>query len=179
MTQQISPPTGSELSWAQHGLPAFLVSFVALLVVLGVSAMVVGLFRGWFRRPEVTFSPAAEEQLGVALGHNAGLELVSSSRRLTPARHAGMLEHLQQIKRDLDMVSDATKAPNAVGDAAMLYAVVSWLAPITEELLCEHVKISPAMTLEEEAPKKRLNERYRKMAAGAFGMAKPDGERPL
>ena len=105
--------------------------------------------------------------------------LIIPSRRLTPARHHGMLEHLQQIKKDLDTVSEATRSETAVGDAAMLYQIVRWLAPITEELLCEHVKIAPAMTLEEEAPRKPLNARYRAQAAGAFGMAKPDGDRPL
>lgn len=150
--------------------PSPIVVAIVIVCILGGSAAIIAGGRLLLREILATKTPPAAEP---------AIALVSSSRRLTPRRHAGMLEHLQQIKRDLDMVSDATKAPDAVGDAAMLYAVVSWLAPITEELLCEHVKISPAMTLEEEAPKKPLNERYRKMAAGAFGMAKPDGERPL
>lgn len=100
-------------------------------------------------------------------------------RRLTPARHALMLEYIQQIRKDVENVTQATKDPHAVGDAAMLYLIVLWLLPVCDELLHDHVVVSPAMTADEEVPKKKLHERYRDMAAGAFGRNKPEGERPV
>lgn len=99
-------------------------------------------------------------------------------RRLTPFRHAMLLEHLKLVAQQLDGVTEKTKAPTATGDAATLYLAMQWLVPITAELLLEHAKISPAQTPEEEAPRDKLNERHRGAAAGAFGMAKPQGDRP-
>jgi hypothetical protein len=158
----------------------FVVVIAALIAVINLTSPTYRLCKmlvTWVRglHAPIGADPAGDDAVAAA----SLIPPVFTHRRLTPARHAGILEHLQQVKRDLDMVSDATRAPDAVGDAAMLYQVVQWLAPITEELLCEHVQIAPAMTLEEQAPTKRLNERYRKMAAGAFGITKPDGERPL
>ena len=124
-------------------------------------------WRGWFpRRPKRT-----HEQLAEALK--------PSTRRLTPFRHAAILEHLKMLARQVDGASEKVKGPQASGDAATLYLAMRWLVPITEELLLEHAKISPALTPEEEAPRDKLNERYRPMAAGAFGMAKPQGDRPV
>lgn len=97
---------------------------------------------------------------------------------MTERRRAEILEHLAIIKGQLGYVRESTRTGSEPGDAAMLYPMILWLAPMLEEVIQEHVVGLPARSREEEAPKLSLVDRLRGMAGGAFGMSKPSTTAP-
>lgn len=98
---------------------------------------------------------------------------VTGAVRLTENRRAQLLEHLGTIRASWETLSDQATGLEAVGDAAMLYPQAVWLAEKLEEMLTEHVRVVPSVTVDDQAPAKPLRDRMRVLVSIGKGRGDP------
>lgn len=92
--------------------------------------------------------------------------------RMTDARRAEILEHIDTIRGTWRYLTDETLGEKAQGDKPMLYPQAVWLADHLEGILRDHVAVEPSLTPADEAPKRSIRDRLRALVGMAKG--RPD-----